>query len=412
MRRESVWLTTIGAISAVAAGCLAVCAGQTGLVGRFREQHARPAFTKASSIPGSDVPIIETGTGSTSREPVTTPRVPDSSVVKVFYATDRKRMVIGSVVPQYGNEWSGALEYGVAEITIPTDHRIGIIESPRIWRFEFRRNSAKHVTVSSPESMDYAAFAAGIRSGISAARTADAGGDLLLFVHGFNVSFEDALMRTGQIFYDLDLPGVPVAYCWPSQGQLNPVAYMADTNMTDVTAPLLKDFLVGLARDTGATRIHVIAHSMGNRVLTRALDAIVSDVLVQPKPRFNNIALTAPDLDARVVIEISKRIDAIAGRITLYASDNDEALKIASRYTRSRRAGQAGKQILVLKNIDTIDASDVDTSLVGHFYYGSNLSVLSDLYYLFLLGEPPDRRFLLRPVDSATGRYWAFKRTR
>ena len=44
-----------------------------------------------------------------------------------------------------------------------------------------------------------------------------------------------------------------------------------------------------------------------------------------------------------------------------------------------RRAGDSGDDITLFKGIDTIDVSSVDTNLIGHFYYGDNRSVLSEL---------------------------------
>lgn len=325
--------------------------------------------------------------------------------VRVFYATDRQPLTSGM---GYGHVWSEELRYGIAEVSMPHDHRLGVIESPSVWRLEFRRNPAKHVYLHAADEVAFDSFSNSLRTAL----TSSGEGHALVFVHGFNVSFDAAVMRTAQIFTDLSLPGVPIAYVWPSRAELGPIAYVADSNMADVTAPHLKQFLLQLAGMSDTARIHIIAHSMGNKVVARAIEAIAADRAVPAKKYFQNIALTAPDLDERVLKSIAGNVGVFAVRTTLYASANDEALNIAAGYTKSRRAGQAGPGILVVPPIDTVDASTVDTSLVGHFYYGSNLSVLSDIYYLVRSDEPPDRRFLLRPVESPRGKYWEFRRTR
>lgn len=325
--------------------------------------------------------------------------------IKVFYGTDRLPARRDGRLTQYAGNWSEVLQYGMAEVSLPRDHQVGVVESPSVWRLEFRADPEKHVHVHSAEPVTGQEFARRMREAVGRS----AGKEILLFVHGFNVSFEEALKRTAQIFYDLELPGVPVTYAWPSQAKLGPVAYVADGNMADVTVPHLKSFLVELAHQNGARRIHVIAHSMGNKILARSFDAIVADTTVRPMPRFNHIALTAPDIDERVITDIAARVYPLAQRITMYASDNDSALQLASEYTRSRRAGQAGANILIVPHIDTVDASNVDTSLVGHSYYGSNRSVLSDIYYVVRFNQSPDNRFLLRRIDVPRGRYWQFK---
>jgi len=49
--------------------------------------------------------------------------------------------------------------------------------------------------------------------------------DALLFIHGFNVSFEDGCRRAAQIAYDIKFPGPVFLYSWPSHASiLKPVS--------------------------------------------------------------------------------------------------------------------------------------------------------------------------------------------
>ena len=61
------------------------------------------------------------------------------------------------------------------------------------------------------------------------------------------------------------------------------------------------------------------------------------------------------------------RYAAGAGRVTLYASDHDRALRASKRLHGGvySRAGEAGDDILIANALDTIDASAVKTNLVG-----------------------------------------------
>ena len=94
--------------------------------------------------------------------------------------------------------------------------------------------------------------------------------------------------------------------------------------------------------------------------------------------------------------------------ITLYASSNDEALKISKEIHGYPRAGDSGRNLVVVPGMDTIDVSLVDTSLIGHFYYGSNNTVLSDLVDLLHESKPPSQRPWLRPVPVGQMSYWVF----
>ena len=96
--------------------------------------------------------------------------------------------------------------------------------------------------------------------------------DVLVFVPGYNVSFVNAVRRTAQLAYDLDFGGVPVLYSWPSAGSA--AAYVADGAAADGTQRSIRAFLASLMESTDGGRVHVIAHSMGNRILTEALSRL------------------------------------------------------------------------------------------------------------------------------------------
>ena len=95
--------------------------------------------------------------------------------------------------------------------------------------------------------------------------------DAFVFVHGFNVTFAEAARRTAQLAHDLGFNGAPILYSWPSRATL--VGYVGDQDDAELTAGNLRRFLYKIVAESGARRIHLIAHSMGNRALTYALRA-------------------------------------------------------------------------------------------------------------------------------------------
>ena len=228
------------------------------------------------------------------------------------------------------------------------------------------------------------------------------------FIHGYNVTFEDAARRTAQMSYDMGFSGAPVFYSWPSQGEI--ADYTVDENTVDWTVPHLKEFLSMVAAESGAQKVHLIAHSMGNRAMTNVLKGFADTYVSGTAPLFNQVVLAAPDIDAEIFKrDIAPRIQKTAERVTLYASSNDKALLVSKSIHGAPRAGDVESGIIVISGIDTIDASLVDTSLVGHSYYGDNRSIISDMYLLVNLKLPPDKRNLL-PMEFEGGKYWAVKR--
>ena len=228
-----------------------------------------------------------------------------------------------------------------------------------------------------------------------------------VFIHGYNVEFEDAVYRTAQVAYDLDFDGVAILYSWPSEARL--LGYPNDANNAEWTGPHLRWFLEDVASKTQAQVVHVIAHSMGNRPLIAAMNQIAAHSTTAVKARFRQIVLTAPDIDASTFRGLATAFRTVGQRVTLYASSNDLALKASSQFQGYQRAGDTQPTVLVVNGIDTIDVSVLDTSLLGHSYFGDQRSVLTDLYYLLRDGLDPARRAGLSAVGQPPNRYWVFK---
>ncbi len=303
----------------------------------------------------------------------------------------------------YGNQ-RGTLEYGVCEVSIPKIHQVGQLEAPSIFRLDFHETPERHVILAGIEPLESQAFFEGLKTRVnqSAAKSA------FVFVHGFNVTFEDAARRTAQIAYDLKFDGAPIFFSWPSQGGL--FKYTIDETNVMWTVPHLRQFLTEVAERTEARRIHLVAHSMGNRALTSALRDL-SFLPDDKRPRFSEVVLTAPDIDAEVFKkDIAPYIVQTADRVTLYASSNDTALAYSKTVHGYPRAGDSGQELLVLPGMETVDVSEVDTSLLGHSYYGSNETVLADLIEVLQKSMPPRQRRWLRSAQIGPLEYWMFHR--
>jgi esterase/lipase superfamily enzyme len=147
---------------------------------------------------------------------------------------------------------------------------------------------------------------------------------------------------------------------------------------------------------------------MGNRALVNAVYRIATERRTTPVPRFNQMILTAPDIDANTFVQLAQAMTAAAQRVTLYASSNDEALKASRAYQGYQRAGDSSPDVVIVTGVDTVDVSTVDTSLLGHSYYGDSRSVLSDIFALVREGKEPGLRVGIRPAGQSPRLYWAF----
>lgn len=312
--------------------------------------------------------------------------------------TWRARELAGSA---YGNE-RGELQVGVCQVSIPPGHKIGALEAPSILRLEIEEDPLKHVVLLNTAPRESKEFYEMLRQRVAASPQRD----LFVFVHGYNVSFEQAARRTAQMSHDLDFEGAPVFYSWPSQAGL--FKYTVDETNVEWTVPHLRDFLVDVARNSGAKSISLVAHSMGNRALTNALKSI--SYRLKDETLFREVVLTAPDIDAEIFKrDIAPLIVKTADRVTLYASSNDEALAASRKIHGAPRAGDSGSELVIIPGMETIDVSAVDTSLLGHSYYGENATVLADLLYLVREGKPAGQRTWLERMTREGLPYWVLR---
>jgi esterase/lipase superfamily enzyme len=340
---------------------------------------------------------------SDPEKPVHTPH-DRSVVVPVYYATDRawddnpdpRRCYSGG---------RGTLGFGIARVSVPTHHKVGELESPRWWMLEIKPNPAKHVVLMDVRRMDADSFTQEARAALASSDKPAA----LVFVHGYNVAFANAARRAAQISVDLKFPGQTFIFSWPSLSETH--LYSADEATIEWSTPHFEEFLQLVLTGIGARHVHVIAHSMGNRPLVRAIERLDPSRLPPGSASLRQIIFAAPDVDREVFLQIAAAFHGRAQRFTLYASSNDLALKISRILHRYPRAGDAARELVIMDGLDTIDASDADTSLfgLGHTYFAKKRSILNDIHSLILTSKPPENRFDLAMAISDLGRYWVYR---
>jgi esterase/lipase superfamily enzyme len=341
------------------------------------------------------------------------------SYVKLFYATDRTWTGSKSQPKWFGSQWNereqGHLTYGTCDVSIPVRvHKTGEIEKPSILRLELSEDPEKHVIVYTPQRLARAAFFTALENDVRAKHQRE----IMVFIHGFNNTFDDAASRLGVLDYDLQFGGTPVLYSWTSVGGgLKGVwSYTKDGESVRKTYRPLADFLFEVAQSgwlAGAKRVNIIAHSMGNRALVEALKDLA--VRKQGKLLFDEVVMAAPDvgMEGFATDEWPKMQHSAGGpakRVTLYASSDDRALQASETFHHYRRIGEAGNGLLVLPGLDTVDASGADFTLFGlnHAYFGGP-RVLRDLGALLQKGLTPAAR-KLQEMKRAPLSYWLLPR--
>lgn len=319
---------------------------------------------------------------------------------RVWYGTDRRPIHEKGVVTGYSNIRDSNIHYGFCNVFIPKSHKIGSIGSSLFKRLiTLTDDRLKIIQLAEiPKNTFWLAVESHLRAHDPGTRSA------IIFVHGYNVSFEEAALRAAQIGFDLSITGAMAFFSWPSQGTLD--GYPADAATIEASEDHIANFMVEFAESSGAKTLHIIAHSMGNRGVLRAVNRIAATVKRRRKKQFGQVILAAADVDADVFRKLSGAYVKLAERTTLYVTTRDRAVE-ASRWLHDFPRAGLIPPALVIPGIDTINVANVDLSLLGHGYITGARDVLRDMYELLMHGAPPERRFGVKLVtDSVGASYW------
>lgn len=328
--------------------------------------------------------------------------------LRLYFATTRQPTGAARADEAFGGQRSDTLQFGTVDVSIPADHRWAKLESPSLLRLEWDADPQRHVLLA--PRVDKLSVADWKASVARRAGAFDKGG-VLLFVHGYNNSFAEAAQRAGQLAYDLAFPGPTVLFSWPSDGEF--VAYTRDEEKARTAWRQMADVLEHLTRLGPGVPVYVVAHSMGNRVLTQGLAE-----LLRRRPSadraFRQVVLASPDIGEEEFRQrwLNELNSVNPPRFTLYASRQDIPVALSAWLHGERRLGSGGPGIAVLPPLDSIDASAITHEWFGlaHSYFGDNETVMSDLFLVIHQGLPPSQRPRLTKRQGAQGEYWEFKR--
>jgi len=327
--------------------------------------------------------------------------------MKVFFGTDRQDTEKTEPYLRFANERGSGIVYGTCVVTIPSSHTKGELEGPPSFLpsvlYRAMENPSRHVVLNKVTILTRTDFLKAVREA--------PGRKALVFIHGYNSTFEDAARRTAQIASDAEFDGMPMFYSWPSKASFKD--YPDDEDTIELSHIYLRAFLRDLAMESNFDAIYLIAHSMGNRALTRAFIDLKSEIPPAKLAVFKEIVLTAPDIGAEVFRKaIAPALAGTPGRITLYASSNDKALQISKDFHGYIRLGDTDEGLVIVSGMESIDASQVHTELywnLGHTYVGDSPEILRDLNSLLVKGLRASQRFGLESVPTQSGPYWKFK---
>jgi esterase/lipase superfamily enzyme len=253
-------------------------------------------------------------------------------------------------------------------------------------------------------------------------RMFDNQGDLLIFIHGFNTTFKDAL-HTAAILRERyrvgEEPLNVVAFSWPSDGSAN--SYRNDRHDAKSSGlafargiEKVLGYLAHLDADCACKRdMHLIAHSMGNYVLRHAVQEMLGHNPGSLPRLFEQVILAAADEDDDALEKDYKlkRLPELCRRVSVYFNRGDRALNV-SDWTKGNpdRLGSDGpsRPTEIPMKVSLVDCGDVVGGLVEHSYFHAHDGVVQDIVET-LQGVPDDDRPATRREFDTRRNRWRLK---
>ena len=203
----------------------------------------------------------------------------------------------------------------------------------------------------------------------------------VVYIHGFNESFGRSCRHAALLQDRLGLDGRLLLFSWPADRKY--VTYASDAGDLAWSLPDLRAVLEGLAARHGSANVSILGHSLGARATVEVLAR-----MDEGAGAFGQVVLVAPDIARSRFAELRPALERRAERVTIYASENDLALRLSTVVNTSARLGitdeEAHAESAVSANVQLVDVSGTGLySLSGHVYHLRNPAVIEDIGRLF-----------------------------
>lgn len=237
---------------------------------------------------------------------------PAASTERIFVATEHELDNLG---PIFGEERPEGVKFLHLDVSVPPTHRPGKVE----WPDDTPDAATDFVVTGSRVYHGAPAMSAAMRRGATRRET-------LVYVHGYNTTFSDAVYRFAQIRTDFGVTAPGVVYSWPSAG--DPRGYAYDRDSVLYSRDTFEDVLDQLTEAPGSG-VLLLAHSMGAQLVMETLRqaALRGDGALLD--RVNGVVLMSPDIDPDVFRRQARAIGELPQPFLIFVSRQDRALSLA-----------------------------------------------------------------------------------
>jgi esterase/lipase superfamily enzyme len=291
--------------------------------------------------------------------------------------------------------------FSLQMIGVPPGHEPGKVERAAFGS----EDPQEHFTMRSRRGLDETAFFAELASHISGRIGSNR--DVLLYVHGFNTSYDEARFRLAQIVDDARFGGVALLYTWPAAGSL--LDYGAAKENATIARDALSKLLHRLSELPDIGRVHILAHSMGAWLAMEALRENAISGSPDLSGKLGDVMLAAPDIDLNVFRQQLARLDP--SHVFVLVSSNDRALSLSRTLAGDRQRlgaldpnNPSDRTALEDLGVKAYDLSRESTGLIGHGTYADAPQAVRTIAAQITEQRPQDANVQAvlgeKPVDS------------
>ena len=157
------------------------------------------------------------------------------------------------------------MHYGKVEVSMPKTHVPGTLEAPSRWRRE-KADPNRHILVMTLDVMEQGEFIASANQSLADAEQDEAP----VYIHGYNFFAVHCASRLK--LRPISGLRIPITYSWPSYTKT--LRYLGDEANVKHGQPFFDEFLQMIVKELNVKKIHLLAHSMGNRLLTQGMASL------------------------------------------------------------------------------------------------------------------------------------------
>lgn len=246
---------------------------------------------------------------------VVVPETASASVHTLLFATNR-----APDNGMFGASRSDSATYGSVRVSVPPKHKVGVVEYPGTSAdVQSKFGIVEAATTQSAVTFDQLLAQ-------QAAQRDPGKRRVVIFVHGYNNTFAEALYMNTQIIHDYKSTDIPLLFSWPSGGEN--LGYMHDRDEV-MSSRSAFEAVLDQVNAADVESFVIVGHSIGSQLVMETLRQHAIRGGGKAWAKLAGVLLVSPDIDVDVFEQLRKDMGGLPQPFMVIGSKNDRLLAIS-----------------------------------------------------------------------------------